>query len=442
MRTHFTLSMIFIAAPAVFGANQYVQHNLVSDIPGMADQTDANLVNPWGISFSPTSPFWISNNHSGITSVYDGTGKPALTVGIPAPPNGAPPASPTGQVYNDTPGFVLSGKPASFIFSTEDGTISGWNSSADPKNAVILVDNSPAGAVYKGIAVANTSNGPMLFAANFNAGTIDVFDANLSPAATSGGFADAALPAGYAPFNIARIGQKLYVTYAVQDDAKHDDVPGAGNGLVDVFDFNGNLLGRLIANGALNSPWGVAMAPSNFGDFSNTLLVGNFGDGTINAFDPCSGAYIGTLADQNGAAIAIPGLWALIFGNGHNGGDATILYFTAGIPGGGNLEDHGLFGSLQPAALAPAPSQTPQSVAVNIANFAFAPPSINIAAGTEITWTNMDGAAHTVVSDDSKFTGSNPVSQNQSFSQTFSTPGTYAYHCSIHPFMKGTVVVK
>ena len=329
-----TASILLSAlAPRVYAASQYVQHNLVSDVPGIADQTDPNLVNPWGISMSSTSPFWISNNHAGIAGVYNGQGQPApaaspLRVRIPIPSGGTPPAAPTGQVFNDTTGFNVAGKPAAFIFATEDGTISGWNPSADPANSIVLVDNSASGSVYKGLAIANTSNGPMLYAANFNSATIDVFDANLSPITSTGAFSDPNLPAGFAPFNIQRIGRKLYVTYAMQDNARHDDVAGSGNGLINVFDFYGNLVGRLVSKGPLNSPWGLALAPGNFGDFSNALLVGNFGDGTINGFDPCSGEYLGTLQDASSTVIAIPGLWGLSFGNGRGAGDATALFIS------------------------------------------------------------------------------------------------------------------
>jgi len=448
--------VLFLTALAsnAAGANRYTQHNLVSDIPGTADQTDLGLVNPWGISLSSTSPFWISDNRSGLSTVYDGQGQPApaaspLVVRIPVPSGDQQPATPTGQVFNDTTGFNVSGQPAAFIFATEDGTISGWSPTADRANSIVLVDNSSAGAVYKGLAVANTNNGPMLYAANFQAGTIDVFDANLTPVASVGAFTDPNLPAGFAPFNVQRIGRKLYVTYAMQDQAKHDDVSGAGNGFIDVFDFNGNLGGRLVSNGALNSPWGLAMAPGNFGDFSNALLVGNFGDGTINAFDPCSGEFLGSLPDSSGSVIRITGLWALSFGNGRGAGDANTLYFTAGIPGPGNIEDHGLFGSIQVADGAPpaqpqptpAPPAPPQPTAATIMNFAFIPPTITIATGTPVQWTNQDGTAHTVVADDNRFR-SDSLNQGQKFSQAFTAPGTYAYHCSIHPFMTGKVVVK
>jgi uncharacterized protein (TIGR03118 family) len=289
-----------------------------------------------------------------------------------------------------------------FLFATEDGTISGWNPDTDPANAILLVDNSAAGAQYTGLAVANTDSGPMLYATNFRAGTIDVFDATLAPVAAAGGFADPTLPVGFAAFNIQRIGRKLYVTYAMQDGQGQEGIAGPGNGFVDVFDFNGNLLARLISNGKLNSPWGVALAPENFGDFSHALLVGNFGDGAINAYDACSGDYLGTLSDADGQAISIPGLWALRFGNGHNGGDASTLYFTAGIPGSGAVEDHGLLGSIQTADSAPAPPK-PAINAIDIGNFAFVPTPVSVTAGTQTIWTNRDNTTHTITTDDNRF---------------------------------------
>ncbi len=203
--------------------------------------------------------------------------------------------------------------------------------------------------VYKGIALGSNDSGPLLYAANFGAGTIDVFDGSFQPVTASGGFSDPNLPTGFAPFNIRRIGRKLYVTYALQDSAKHNDVPGAGNGVINIFDLSGKLVQRLVSNGPLNSPWGITLAPDFFGDYSNTLLVGNFGDGQINAFDPSTGDYLGTVQDTNGNPINVSGLWALQFGNGHNGGDANTLYFTAGIANGGRVGDHGLFGSIQVA---------------------------------------------------------------------------------------------
>ncbi len=339
--------------PPVIQATKYSQHNLVSDIAGLADQTDPNLINPWGIALAPTGPFWISNNRTGTSTLYNGAGQRfpgdnPLVVAIPSANTGNSAAAPTGQVFNGTPAFELSdGNPAVFIFATESGTISAWNPNVDAGNAKVKIDQSASGAVYKGLALVAGASGPLLYAANFGAGTIDVFDGKYQPATVSGGFKDANLPAGYAPFNIQKIGRKLYVTYALQDAAKHNDVPGAGNGVINVFDANGSLIQRLVSNGALNSPWGVTLAPQFFGDYSNSLLVGNFGDGTINAFDPFSGDSLGTLQDSNGIAISIPGLWALKFGNGHDGGDANTLYFTAGISNGGSIEDHGLLGSIQ-----------------------------------------------------------------------------------------------
>jgi uncharacterized protein (TIGR03118 family) len=332
------------------GVNNFTQTNLVSDIPGLAKTTDPDLVNPWGVSFGPTSPFWVSDNRTGVATLYNGAGdKIPLVVSVPPPNGGTPPSAPTGQVFNPS---AANFGGSHFIFATEDGTISAWTSGT---SAVLMVDNSFSGAVYKGLAIGNTSEGSRLFATDFHNGTINVFGTNFAPVSPSGSFTDPNLPAGYAPFNIQNIGGKLYVTYAVQDAAKHDDVSGAGNGIVDVFDLEGNLIQRLISNGSLNSPWGMAIAPAGFGSFGNDLLVGNFGDGTINVFDPITGTFIMQLDGANGLPIVNLGLWDLTFGNGGNGGSTSDLYFTAGIPGDGHVEDHGLFGSLAPT---PTPEPT------------------------------------------------------------------------------------
>jgi uncharacterized protein (TIGR03118 family) len=346
------LFCVAVLRPPLQAANSYVQTNLVSDLPGMAAQTDPNLINPWGLAASSSSPFWISDNHAGASTLYNGAGQAfptanPLVVQVPAPANAQPPAAPTGVVFNDTAAFLLGGSPASFIFSSEDGTITAWNGAAGGA-AMLMADNSGAGAIYKGLAIGvSPTSGPMIYATNFYAGTIDTFDGSFSPRTTPGGFVDPNLPSSFAPFGIQRIGRKLFVTYAMQDSARHDDVAGAGNGFIDVFDLDGNLAARLVSGGKLNSPWGLALSPAYFGDFGNVLLVGNFGDGTVNAFDPWSGTYLGTLQDPGGNPLGIPGLWALQFGNNHNGGDAETLYFTAGIPGTGSVEDHGLFGSIQ-----------------------------------------------------------------------------------------------
>lgn len=334
---------------------RFVNHGLVGDLAGTADQRDPNLMNPWGIALSPTGPFWISNNRTGTSTLYNGTGQlfplaSPLVVKVPAGASAKGSSTPTGQVLNFSASFeIASGKPAQFIFATEDGTISGWNSAVDSANAIRMVDNSGSGAVYKGLALGVSSSGPTLYAANFNSGKIDVFDSTFAAANVAGGFNDPNLPAGFAPFNIQRFGPRLFVTYAKQDAAKQTATLGSGNGFVNVFDLDGNLKKRLVSQGVLNSPWGLAIASAFFGDFSSTLLVGNFGDGRINAFDLATGEFIGTLQDPTGAPISIEGLWALQAGNGKTGGDSNTIYFTAGISGGGAVEDHGLFGSLQVA---------------------------------------------------------------------------------------------
>jgi len=328
------------------GGGLYKQTNLVSDIPGMAKHTDPNLVNPWGISFVPTNAFWIADNNSGLSTLYDGKGNiQSLVVTIP-PAKGDTTGSSTGTVFSSFSGaFMVTEKGISgtsgFLFDSEDGTISGWNPLVDPNHAVIAVHNS--GAVYKGLAIAAVHANPYLYAANFRAGTIDVFDKHFAPATLQGSFQDPGIPKGYAPFNIQSLGSKLYVTYAQQDSARHDDVPGQGRGFLDVFDDNGNLLKRLVSHGQLNAPWGLALASANFGLFSNDLLVGNFGNGSINAFDPNTGAFLGTLKDSQNQPVHIDGLWALAFGGGGDSGQPNQLFFTAGI----QKEQHGLFGIIE-----------------------------------------------------------------------------------------------
>lgn len=322
--------------------NRYTQTNLVSDLPGVAANQDPDLVNPWGIVAGPSTPFWINDNGTGLSTLYNGSGtKLGLVVTVP-PPAGSPgPSAPTGIVFNSGSNFGGS----HFIFSTENGTISAWTSGT---NAALEV-TSPAGSVYKGLASGSNGAGKLLYAANFGLGRVDVFDSNFHPTTVSGGFQDNTLPAGYAPFNIQSIDGKLYVTYALQDAAKHDDVAGPGNGFVDVFDMNGKLLQRFASQGALDSPWGLALAPSGFGSLSGDLLIGNFGDGIIDAYDPNSGNFVATLDTTNGTPLVIDGLWGLSFGNGAQGQGLDTLYFTAGIPGPDQIEDHGLFGSISAA---------------------------------------------------------------------------------------------
>jgi uncharacterized protein (TIGR03118 family) len=329
------------------GGGVYQVTNLVSNQSGKAPVTDPNLVNPWGISYSPMGPFWVSDNGTGLSTLYDGQGNIVPLVVTVPPPAGGTTSAPTGTVYNsNSSDFVVSENKksggSSFLFDTEDGTISGWNPNVDPTNAILAVDNSSSGAVYKGLAIATNGSGTFLYATNFHAGTVDVFDKNFAPAKLSGSFSDPSLPKGYAPFGISSIGGNLFVTYAKQDKAKHDDVPGLGHGFVDIFDTNGNLIKRLVTQGQLDSPWGLALAPASFGVFSNDLLVGNFGNGHINAFDPNSGALLGPLMNKKGKADKISGLWGLMFGNGGQAGQKNQLFFTAGP----NHESNGLFGMI------------------------------------------------------------------------------------------------
>src|SRR5215472_1608897 len=327
--------------------NRYVVTNLTSDTDKIpAAHMDPVLQNAWGVAFTPNaSPFWISDNATGCSTLYDGQGAIASTlqVKIPLPgvqpnipgtackhndpknPSNPTPAAPTGLVWNPTTGataFLVPGTslPATFIWDTEDGTISAWvGGRTPPDQAVLAVDNSP-GAVYKGLVFGTNPHGVFLFATNFRAGTIDVFAANGSqgfrPATSAeidGDFTDPDIPAGFAPFGIQNINGDLFVTYALQNATQHDDVAGPGNGFVDIFDTSGHLLRRFASRGTLNSPWGVARASFAFGRFSGDVLVGNFGDGQINAFDS-SGNFLGILRDEKGKPIVIDGLWTLTLG--------------------------------------------------------------------------------------------------------------------------------
>ncbi|HJT33147.1 MAG TPA: TIGR03118 family protein [Pirellulales bacterium] len=415
----------------------YLQVNLVSDQAGTALLTDPQLVNPWGISFSPTSPFWVSDNGADVATIYSGDvngsafGKAGLVVSIPG-------GAPTGQVANTTNDFVVhSGNasgPAKFIFASENGSITGWNPTTGATQAQVGV--TVPGAVYKGLALANTGTANELFAANFAAGTIDVFDSSFHQVTLpTGAFTDPNLPAGFAPFDIELINGKLFVSYAKQDAAKHDDVAGFGNGFIDVYNIDGSMAQRLVTGkpgdptSPLNSPWGMALAPANFGDFSGDLLVGNFGNGKINAFDPNTGAFLGTVADASGAPIVIDGLWALAFGNGAAAGSTNTLFFTAGIGG----EQHGLFGSLVSAQNTPlagdgAQLSTTEGVAVSgtIATFS----TTNVGAlpsafSSTITWGDGATSAGTIVPNGSG--GFNVLG-----SHTFAEEGTEAVSVAIN----------
>jgi uncharacterized protein (TIGR03118 family) len=317
------------------GADVYKKRNLVSDIDGVARITDANLVNPWGLAFGPATPAWVADNGTDVSTLYSGGVRKSIPVTLPLVV-GIPGGAPTGVVFNATPGFKVNGAAAHFIFDSEAGTITAWNAGTQA-----VTEATTPGAIYKGLAIASKGSATMLYAANFHAGTIDVFNDSFAPVTVPGGFVDPNLPAGFAPFNIQEIAGRLVVAYAQQDADAEDEVAGAGLGYVDVFDTSGHLLRRLVSQGALNAPWGLAVAPRHFGPFSGDLLVGNFGDGAINAYDPRTGAFRGTLQNKDGNQIKINGLWALRFGNGVIGTPQTLL-FTAGI----GDEDHGLFGEI------------------------------------------------------------------------------------------------
>lgn len=359
--------MFLAFAPQVLpAATGYLVHNLVADaastVTPAADFIDSRLVNPWGLAASATSPFWLCDAGTGLSTVYTVNdtnttvfGTPNQTTQPTVPGAGGTPKGPcTGLVSNIAPATTPPSFPvtapgkaavaASWIFVTQDGVLSAWASGADATQAFVEKDNS-ATAVYKGLALVTTPV-VQLYAANFKTGTIDVFDAQFNKVSlASGAFTDPSVPAGFAPFNIQNLGGKLYVAYAKQDLYQQGDVSGVGNGYVDVFDTTGKLLQSLVVGGTgslLNSPWGLALAPATFGKFAGDLLVGNFGDGLINAYNPTTGAFAGTLQDGSGNNIALQGLWALTFGNGGSGGDKDTLYFTAG-PGG---QRHGVLGSI------------------------------------------------------------------------------------------------
>lgn len=355
-------TVVAVAAPAqaqhTYGpppGSEFTQTNLIADqASAKAVLTDPDLQNAWGLAASATSPLWVSDNNNGLATLYSipagglTATKAALVVtvqgGRTATNDGS---SPTGQVFNSTTGFVVTGTagsgPAAFIFDSESGQIQAWSPKADPTNALVMV-SSPT-AVYKGLTIASSDQGTFLYAANFEAGTVDVFNSSFQQVQMLGNFSDPRIPSNYAPFGIQELNGLIYVTYAQQDAAKHDDVAGPGKGFVDIFTTNGLLLRRLASRGALDAPWGLAQAPAGFGRFGGDLLVGNFGNGWINTFQQFSGDPNGPMLNNQGRPISIDGLWALRFGTATQGGTGTLL-FSAGP----NNQTDGLIGSLNPAA--------------------------------------------------------------------------------------------
>jgi uncharacterized protein (TIGR03118 family) len=378
----FSAATLILLLPPLGFAQHYVQTNLVSNVTvtPAAAVTDPNLQNAWGLVHGPGTPWWISNNAGGTSTLYDTSGlnplnpasqtpapvlspvtivalnapggTPGNGVKIPNAPSQPAPGSPTGVIFNGAANaFLLApGKPALFMFVTEDGTVQGWNPGVNATTAIIKVDHSQVpdkknGAVYKGATIAEIDGKEFLLAANFRSGRIDVFDSNFQPVHISEElFDDDEIPSDFAPFNVQGIGPNIYVTYAKQDAAKHDPVGGEGLGFVAIFTPDGRKLAHLQHGDWLNAPWGVVLTPADFGEFSHALLVGNFRGGTIAAFNPITGKFIGNVLDSAGAALNIDGLWALEFGNGGSSGPGSTLFFTAGP----DNETNGLFGTLTP----------------------------------------------------------------------------------------------
>jgi len=318
---------------------------LVSDGAVSAAHTDVNLKNPWGVAFNPKGFAWVADNGTNVATLYDGNGVPqSLIVTIPAGKNGS--ASPTGIVFNGTQSFTVTenGKSgtAAFIFAGEGGTITAWAPAVAPTSAFVMYDDGTGGAVYKGLALAAMNNSSFLYATDFHNNKIDVFNTAFTKVAMPGAFSDPAIPAGFAPFGIQAIGANLFVTYAMQDAAKHDDVAGTGLGMVDMYDTAGNLKQRFATGSPLNAPWGVAQAPGNFGSMSGAILIGNFGDGTINAFNASSGQSMGPLNGSNGSPLVEHGVWGIAFGNDLSNQPSNTLFFAAGP----NDEADGVYGRI------------------------------------------------------------------------------------------------
>ena len=335
---------------------------------------DANLSNPWGLAVAPGLPFWIADNNSNVATLYSGTGaiqtidvtgSNAVGIAIPASAAGVQ-ANPTGQVYNGNGGFLISTsngqETALFIFDGEGGTIAAWAMDSGAAAVTAYDDgvvNGASHAVYKGLALGTVNGASFLYATDLHNNKIDVFDTNFAkPADMQGKFIDPNMPTGFVPFGILALNNQLYVTYAMRDGAMHDEITGAGLGYVDVFDFSGSFISRFAAAGVLNAPWGIALAPAGFGSVDGDLLIGNFGDGTINIFAPNGSSLavsMGPLTVNNGVTLAIPGLWSLVFGNGDSDKPLTTLFYTAGFAD----QTDGVFGSIAPTSTAvsgPAPN--------------------------------------------------------------------------------------
>ena len=410
--------------------NSYKQTNLVSDTAGMAAHTDPKLVNPWGIAFIPNNPFWISDNNSGFTTLYDQTGALNGSFTVASPNGSSNPSTPTGIVAPPSGvNFTVNGQPAIFIFDTEDGTISGWTGGA---SSILVVDNSAVpsaalGAVYKGLALVTNTTGTFLLATNFRSGKVEVYDTNFhqSQLLGPGAFNDPAPPAvpagsgspGYAPFGIHVItvnnAPMVVVTYALQDTPMHDPLHIAGSGFVDLFSADGTMMRRITADSHLNAPWGIVMPPTSFGSFgaSGDLLVGNFGDGTINAYNFATGAFIDQMKDQNGAGIINTSLWDMVFGGGGPSGSPSTMYITAGLAN----EAHGLFSAITPNTT---PAPTPDFT------ISASPATMTISAGQSAPFTVTVGGLNGFNSAVTLACSGLPVNSTCSFSNMSPTPAS------------------
>jgi uncharacterized protein (TIGR03118 family) len=333
------LAILLLAQPAAAAANTYDVHRLVSDGTVNAQHHDANLVNAWGLSAGPSTPWWVADNGTDKSTLYDasgGAGPLVVAVG----------GGPSGTVYNKTADFPVKhaghSAPSAFLFASEDGRIRGWNSSVAGTTAFVIAGRAAAGAIYKGLAISSARGANYLYATDFHNGRVDVFNGSNQLQHWAGAFHDPGIPAGYAPFGIQAIGRSIFVTYAKQDAERHDEVDGAHLGFVDQYRPNGTWVARVASHSSLDAPWGIAWAPGTFGRFGGDLLMGNFGNGRIHAFRATGGGWLpdGVLKDEHGNPVAIDGLWGIAFGNGAAAGPRNSLYFAAGP----HHEAAGLFG--------------------------------------------------------------------------------------------------
>jgi uncharacterized protein (TIGR03118 family) len=430
---------ILAASPLQAQTNSFKQTNLVSDTPGMAANTDPDLNNPWGVAFLPNQPFRIASNQNASSRGYDRTGAPMGSFAVPSPRGSSNPSTPTGIVANlingVVAGFEVNRRTSLFILDTQDGTISGWN--GVDTDAILAVDNARTGAVYTGLALVENDSGDFVLATNFNSGSVEAYGASFQPTALFGTpFVDPTLPAGFAPFGIHVIANnQVLVTYAQQDALKHDPIHAPGAGFVSLFDANGAFIRRIASQGTLNAPWGAAMAPATFGSFPGALLIGNFGDGTIDAFNLATGAFLGQLKDSNGAVITNPSLWELLFATGTTGVPNT-LYITAGLANA----KHGLFAAITPDV-------TP--AAVPDFNISASTQAVTVAAGQtasfSVTLGGLNGFASTV---DLTCSGE-PINSNCILTPATVTPAsgatamsTVKITTSASPYMPASIPVK